>query len=721
MSKKGYQITAAADGATLYVYGGIGIPDAAGYEVEPLAFVTEVAELEASHITVRIASIGGDPVAACAMHQALVDHPAPVVTIVESKAYSAASLLLQAGDTRMCKPMAMIMVHGPAVEAFGRGTADDHREAAAVIDAHLPIMEAAYVRHGLDLETVRGWLTSNKDHYFSAGEALSVGLIDAIDRTSESTASAPHAYRLAAMAANPEDPAMADETEGTVVTAAAQVPDIVSRHSATVKRAQADGIKLEAKRRGDIASVFAEFYNADPLDPVTALHDQCMENTACDELGARRQLLAYLAGRTADPILAREHYTTQAAYQPPAPPRASRHLGGAMLPGPDQSDKRAQGLMAALSIKAGVVTDRKVIDQERRGEFLSMSLIDLMAFELRASGYDVHGSREDIARRYVQALPILAGGPSHGTDHLPAVLGNIANLSAMQGWESAPESWPIWTQSGTLNNYQTATRANLGLLDKLTKMLENQEWEYGDLAEIKQRITGYFYGLKYSLSIQAIVNDDLGELARTMQGWGEVANATVGDAVHAVLFAVGGGGFGQLMDEDSKPLFHADHGNYVADGAGAAPNETTLNAARGAMVAKTDGNGRKISSVPKFLIHGASLFSTAHKVLNSQEIQSVTVDGATGATVLTGSVNSAQTMNLVPVEDYRIGASSPDAAAWVLAAARRTVEVAGVGGPVTPRAEQSVLSNVPGITYELSMPFGVAALDHRGLYLNMGK
>jgi hypothetical protein len=314
----------------------------------------------------------------------------------------------------------------------------------------------------------------------------------------------------------------------------------------------------------------------------------------------------------------------------------------------------------------------------------------------------------------------MAAGPSHGTDHLPAVLGNIANLSAMEGWAAANESWQIWTQSGTLSNYQTHTRANVALLDKLTKMLENQEWEYGDLADVKQRITGYLYGLKYGLSIQSIVNDDLGELTRQMQAWGEAANATIGDVVHAALFTAGSGGYGQSMDEDSTILFHANHGNYIASGSGAAPSETTLNAARAAMVTKNDPNGRKIAAIPRFLIHGPSLYATVLKVLNSQDLQSVTVDGSTGATVLSGSINSARSMNLAPVEEYRLVASAPAATAWVLAAGRRTVEVAGVGGPVTPRVEQSMVSNIPGITYEMSCPFGVAVLDYRGLYLNYG-
>jgi len=513
--------------------------------------------------------------------------------------------------------------------------------------------------------------------------------------------------------------ATTEETTGaSATTPTTERPtEVMASHSRTVKAAVAQGVQAEAKRRGDISAVFADFYDADPLNPITALHDGCMDDVACDELGARRKLLAMLAAQTADPILATQQYAIQP--QAKAPPQVSRHLGGAMLMGADASDKRAKGLQAALSIKSGLITDRSVIDAERKGEFLAMSLIDIMAGELRSSGYPVAGSREDIARRYVQSLPILAAGPSHGTDHLPSVLGNIANLSAMMGWEGANETWQQWTQPGTLNNYQTATRANVALLDKLTQMKENQEWDYGDLADVKQRITGYFYGLKYSLSIQAIVNDDLGELTRTMNGWGEAAAATVGDAVHAVLFT-SNTGYGQTMDEDSTALFHANHSNYVASGAGAVPSESTLNTARAAMITQSDSNGRKVAAVPRYILHGPALWATVRKVLNSQDLQSVTVDGATGATVLSGSTNSVQSMNLVPVEDYRIVASAPGANTWVLAAARRTVEVAGVGGPVSPRAEQSMVSNTPGITYELSMPFGVAALDYRGLYFNFG-
>lgn len=727
-----YKIKAkGADTPELLIYGDIGVAWDAEESNDAKTVVDSLNRLR-GQLDVRINSFGGSVADGLAIFNGLRRYPDPVVTHVDGVAYSIASLIAMAGHEVRMAANAMLMVHAPW--GMSVGNAPEMREMADILDRHAEAMVASYIRDGgPDADTIRGWLTDGADHYFTASEATELGLVDTvsdpqpISEIAAAMRKAGRDYRLPAAhrRATPKGKAtMADETtpEGgpTLEQPKAQndPSQIMAGHSRIVKAATAQGANDEAARRRAISDVFSDWYDADPLNPISALHDSCMEDLKCSGNDAQSKLLKLLSQRSEDPVIVPLQYGMEP--QPPAPPQASRHLGGAMQISRDQQDKRAVGLQRALSIRSGLEKDPSKIEAERQGEFLSLSLVDIMGQELKALGYPVAGSREDVARRYVQALPILAAGPSHGTDHLPAILGNIANLSAMQGWEGSEETWGIWTQAGTLNNYQTATRANAALLDKLTKMAENQEWEYGDMADVKQRITGYFHGLKYSLSIQAIVNDDLGELTRTMEGWGEAASSTVGDAVHAVLFTSGTGGFGQTMDEDSTVLFHADHSNYVASGSGAAPSETTLNAARAAMVTQSDPNSRKVAAIPRYIIHGTSLYATVLKVLNSQELQSVSVDGVTGATVLSGSINTVRSMNLTPVEEYRIIASAPAATAWVLAAGRRTIEVAGVGGPVVPRADQSMVSNTPGITYELSMPFGVAALDYRGLYFNYG-
>jgi hypothetical protein len=248
------------------------------------------------------------------------------------------------------------------------------------------------------------------------------------------------------------------------------------------------------------------------------------------------------------------------------------------------------------------------------------------------------------------------------------------------------------------------------LLDKLTKMAEHQEWEYGDMKDVKQSIQGYFHGLKYGLSIQAIVNDDLNELTRAFAAWGEAANATVGDTVHALL-TVSNTTYGQTMDEDSVACFNAaSHFNY-ASGAGA-PSITTLGAARKAMMTQADPNGRTVGIRPKFIIHGPTLAPTVWTLVTATTL----IDGT--ATAAQGNLNWAQGLGLVSIEEYRM--DSFFTTAWILAAARRTVEVSGVGGPLAPRVERSMISNIPGITYEMSMPFGAAILDWRGLYMHKG-
>lgn len=715
-----YRIRAKADApAEVLIYGDIG-QDWWAEESNDAKTLVNLIGSTSGDIDVRINSYGGIVADGIAIFNALRRHDGRVVTHVDGVAYSIASLIAMAGTEVRMASNAMLMIHAPWGAAIGN--AEDMRQMADVLDKSSEAMLSSYLRPGgPDSDTVRGWLTDGEDHYFTLTEALDLGLVDIADDSVELTdiaaslRGAPRPYKIPAARRRETDGRnpMPEQKTGGAAATAASTDEIVAKHSRTIKTATAKGVKTEAARRKQISEVFADFYDADPLNPVTALHDACMEDIDCDELAARRKLLDYLAKGSAQPVVARESYGMERSIQPPpnAPAREVR-----INQSVDQQDKRGNGIAAALQIKAGIITDRDKIDAERNSEFLSMSLVELMRQELRAQGMPVVGQREDIARAYVQRLPMIsAQGPSHGTDHLPAVLGNIANLSAMQGWDSSAETWQLWTQPGTLNNYQTATRANVALLDKLTQMSENQEWEYGDMADVKQRITGYFYGLKYSLSIQAIVNDDLGELARTMQGWGEAASATVGDAVKALLTTAGTGGLGQVMDEDSKVLFHADHSNYVASGSGAAPSDSTIGTARAAMLSQSDPNSRKVAAIPRYIIHSASLWGTVRKLLNSTELQSVTVDGATGATVLTGNRNVIPDMNLTPIEEYRLTAGN-----WILAAARRTVEVAGVGGPVSPRAEQSMISNTPGITYELSMPFGIAALDYRGLYFNYG-
>jgi ATP-dependent protease ClpP protease subunit len=718
-------------GTELRIYGDIG-PSWDEDESNDARSVAASLEKLKGPLAVRINSFGGSVADGLAIYNALRRFPGRVTTYVDGVAYSIASLIAMAGEEIRIAANGMLMIHAPWGMAVGN--APEMREMAEILDKHADAMVVSYLRNGgPDESQIRAWLTDGSDHYFSAKEAVELGLVDVVDdakpvfeiaaalRASGRTFTLPAASsrittEIASMATT-------DETTGaSAVTPTNQKPtEVMASHSRTVKAAVAQGVQAEAKRRSDISAVFADFYDADPLNPITALHDGCMDDVQCDELGARRKLLAMLAAQTADPILAPQQYSVQA--QVKAPPQVSRYLGtdgGRVVAGLDQRDKRASGLVLALSVRAGIERDPTKIREAESGELIGMSLAQLMGDELRAAGLPYNGSAPQLVSNYLRHLPVLASGPSHGTDHLPAVLGNIAEKSMMDGWNTARETWGLWTRPGTLRNFQPATSVAMAFLDKLTRMVPSQEFEYGDLADQKQTRQLYQHGLRYGFPYEALINDDLSALAEAMSGWGEAASATIGDYVHSALFAAGSGGLGQVMTQDSTVLFHANHSNYVASGSGGVPSEATLNTARTAMMAQTDPNGRIIAVIPRYLIHGPALWATARKVLNSQDLQSVTVDGSTGATVLSGSINSARDMNLTPIEDYRIVASAPGVNTWVLAGERRTVEVAGLNGQPRPTAEMIPMGNIWGINYQLTCPFAVTVLDHRSMYLNFG-
>ena len=487
---------------------------------------------------------------------------------------------------------------------------------------------------------------------------------------------------------------------------------IVAAYTEAENAGIASGVKAEKHRQSNIRAIMGRQAFKDPR--IQAVLSAALDDEKCDKATAiERAVIALESLPQSAPIDTSATLTNSGGAFEQPPMAQSMSLGGFDRQGTATggTNRLAEGVRVALMIRAGVERDRKVIERERSNEFLSMSLTDLMGRELRAMGHRVGGTREDIARAYINSAAIIAAGPSHGTDHLTGILADVANKATMTGWGQAEETWQQWTVEGRLNDYRTAQRANLALLDKLDLMLEHQEWEYGDLADVKQSITGYFRGKKYGLSIQAITNDDLSELSRAFEGWGEAASSTVGDVVFALLTTAGASGYGQTMDEDSQIVFHADHSNYIASGSGGAPDSATVGAARAAMGTQTDQNTRTVGIRPRYILSGMALTPVVWTLINSQTV-------VTGEDATRGDRNWVQAAGMVPVEEYRIDGWV--STAWFLAAARRTVEVSGVAGPLQPRVDRSMISNIPGLTYEMSMPFGAAVLDYRGLYLNYG-
>lgn len=189
----------------------------------------ELAELRnASHVTVRLNSCGGDLYAGLAIHDVLRGLPAEVTVRVEGIAASAASVIACAGDRVVVTPGSILMVHEGALALCGYYTGADVRALAEDMDAGVRAMLAVYsAKTGRPVEELREVVEA--ETWMVGQEIVDAGFADELEE-----------YDGAGE--DPEDEVTTDEGGETVIAGVAHdlsrfrhVPDLAARVSASVR------------------------------------------------------------------------------------------------------------------------------------------------------------------------------------------------------------------------------------------------------------------------------------------------------------------------------------------------------------------------------------------------------------------------------------------------------------------------------------------------------
>lgn len=289
-----------------------------------------------------------------------------------------------------------------------------------------------------------------------------------------------------------------------------------------------------------------------------------------------------------------------------------------------------------------------------------------------------------------------------GTADLPALIENIATRSVMAGWDNAPVSYPRWCRNGTLANYRQESRVGLSSYPALPEVPEGGPITVANRSSRNEHIQGAKYASIFRVSRQVILGDEVGALTREPQAYGRAARVTVQKAVTTLLTRSSGAG--PTMNQDSTALFHADHGNLVSV-SGTAPTVAALDAARKAMRTRTDPtSGEVLNVVPRVLLVPAGLETTARVVVASNNTPLGDAEG-----------------DLIVAVDPHLDAVS--ATAWYLladGAVFDTFEVGFLSGATEPAVETRQSWTTDGSEIKVSLSFGVAALDFRGMYRNVG-
>lgn len=367
----------------------------------------------------------------------------------------------------------------------------------------------------------------------------------------------------------------------------------------------------------------------------------------------------------------------------------ARNKGVSVTMGEAESDKFRAAAQDAVLMAAGIpVADAAPGAQELRGH----SMVELARESLQREGLQANfGDNMELARQAINS-----------TSTFPAIMANLANKSVMVGFNEAETTYQIWAGKGSNRDFKEAARVALSEAGNLELVPEGGQFQQDFLGEASARTKVATYGKLFSLTRQAIINDDLGLFSKIATKYGSAAKRLVNKMVYAQLT-------GNVKMQDNVALFDTKHGNVA--GTGEALSVKAIAKAITAMRRQKGIQGEATLNItPKYLVVPPELEMTAYQIVNS----TAAVDG-----VNSGVVNPYKG-RFVVVADAEL--TDPDA--WYLvadASQHDTIEVTYLNGVETPRLETRQGFDVDGIEYKVAFDCGVSALDFRGVFKNAGK
>ncbi len=352
----------------------------------------------------------------------------------------------------------------------------------------------------------------------------------------------------------------------------------------------------------------------------------------------------------------------------------------------DERDKFRSAALDALLVRADQTPEKIAPGAD---ELTGYSMVEMARMALRFANQPTAGSSLEMVGRALT-----------GSD-FPILLSNVANKSLFAGFESAEETWPEIFASGTVTDFKTQTSARASETDDLDEIPEEGEFKYGSQTEAKEEYSIATYGKLYSISRQAIINDDLGALTTVPRNHGEAAARKIGDVGYAVLTANAAMG-------DGTALFHADHSNLGTGGALAAVKLAEMIKL---MKLQKDLKGkRRLNIRPRFFLAPVALEGSAEQFFTSVIDPGKAINGVN---------NPYAGKYFTRVYEPRLDDDSATAY-YILGAQGKTVTIFFLNGKQAPYMETRQGWNVDGVEYKVRIDAGAKALDWKALVKNAG-
>lgn len=347
----------------------------------------------------------------------------------------------------------------------------------------------------------------------------------------------------------------------------------------------------------------------------------------------------------------------------------------------DEGEKFRAAAVDGVAMRAGIDVDHPADGAEA---FRGMSLLRL-AEDIceRETGKNARGDSDTLLRSVF----------SGGSGAFPNILANVGRKALMKAYTEAPSTFQYWTSKGSNPDFKPTARVGLGAADELLPMTELGEFKNSEITDYGRETTVHTFGREWSLSRQAIINDDLSALARLPAAYGAAARRTINKKVYELLTKGTG-------------LFTSANKNT---GTGALSIES-LKAAKAAMAKQKDPSGKTYLNIqPVYLI-----------VPSEMEVEAATLIASAVDPTKNNAYPNPFANRLTIVADPNI----EDTKAWYLAAAPGVlpgIEVTYLNGAENPTMRTFTDTDVLGIKYQIYLDFGVNLLDFRAFYKSTGE
>ena len=290
------------------------------------------------------------------------------------------------------------------------------------------------------------------------------------------------------------------------------------------------------------------------------------------------------------------------------------------------------------------------------------------------------------------------GFGAQGIGDFTALMGGAAEQHMLERFRQAPSPLEVLGERRQFTDFRPQNFLRGSAFPELERLPEGGEIKNGVLDNSGETVTAATYAKITGLTRQALTNANaIGLFADLMNNAAESAIA-----LKSNLIALAFESNPDLADGD--PVFHANHANLASSGA--APDETTLSAARIAMRKQTGANNERISPVPRYLVVPSELETAAEKLVST--IQAATTDDANVFT------------NLQVLVEPRFSS----AVAWYIAADPATALgfIYGyVGDGEGPMVDVQEGWRMDGTEFRVRMDFAAGFADYRPFYKNPGE